>query len=68
MSYAINLTSHWSEDPLVRDALDGSVDLDDLPNLVDLLIKLKRLFCAVYAGVDAHTPSEKPKKLGFRAD
>ncbi len=57
---------HWSEDTLVRDALYG-IDLDGLPKTRDMTEKLQRLFCAVYAGAVAYTPSEKPKALGFRA-
>ncbi len=59
---------HWSEDILVRNALDGIADVDGRPSLNDLLQALKRLFCVVYAGVGNHTPSEKPKKIGFLAD
>lgn len=58
---------HWSEVTLVRNALDGIVDLKGRPYIVDVELKLKRLFCAVYAGVQAHTPNEKPKTLGFLA-
>ena len=59
---------HWSEDTLARDALDGLVDLGGRPAILDVERKLKRLFCAVYTGVYAHMPTEKPKTLGFRAN
>ena len=61
---------HWLTDQLVHNALDGLIDLDGQPDLGDVLARLKRRFCAVYAGVVMHTPTDMPtdtpKSLGFR--
>ena len=58
---------HWSTDKLVHNALDGvGFDLDNSPKIGEVLTHLKRLFCLIYAGQGAHTPTDTPKSIGFR--